>query len=369
MSEKVLFFDHSQEMGGAEYSLLDIMSEIRGIDPVFVSPSDKVISKFKSRGIRCIHFPMPRGVLMRRREKLFSLSDIYNLPSLIMRFFNLLRKEGARLIYTNTQKAHFVGAIAGKLARIPCISHFRDILPKSITAKIWLIVLYLLSTHIIAISKAVANEFPKGKKVKVIYNGIKIRDSRLTTHDSRLTTVGYVGQIARWKGIEYFIKAAPLIIKEVPDVKFLVVGGPIFGDVEYLRQLKEIAQSSGLNSKIQFTGEKENISSYMAKLDVLVCPSVQAEPFGRILIEAGAMGKPVVAMQEGAIPEVVEDGVTGILVPAKDPKSIAKAVNKLIVNPQLAKSMGERGKERVTKYFNLDRMIKELEEVMREVLI
>ena len=369
MSEKVLFFDHSQEMGGAEYSLLDIMSEIRGVESVFVSPSSKVISKFESRGIRCIHFPMPRGVLTRKREQIFSLSDIYNLPSLIVRFFNLLKKERAKFIYTNTQKAHFIGVIASKIAGIPCISHFRDILPKSITTKVWLLVLYLLSAHVIAISKAVANEFPKGKKVKLIYNGIRIHDSRLTTHDSRLTTVGYVGQIARWKGVEYFIKSAPLIIKEVPDVRFLVVGGPIFGDVGYLKQLKELAQESGLNSKIQFIGEKEDISSYMAELDVLVSPSVQAEPFGRVLVEAGAFGKPVVATQEGAIPEVVEDGVTGILVPARDPESIAEAVNKLIMNPQLAKSMGENGKERANKYFSLDRMIKEIEEVVREVIV
>ncbi len=369
MSEKILFFDHSQEMGGAEYSLLDIMSEIQGVDAILVSPSDKVISKFKSRGIKCIHFSMPSNILTRKREQVFSLSDIYNLPFVIMRFFNLLRKESAKLVYTNTQKAHFIGAIAGKIARIPCIVHFRDILPRNMLIKIWILGLYLLSTHIIVISKAVAKEFPKGKKIRLIYNGVKIQKREVRNEKRENKTVGYVGQIARWKGVEYFIRSAPLIIKEIPDVNFLIIGGPIFGDVEYFEELKTIVHNLGLNDKIQFVGETEDVSPYMSKLDVLVYPSIQAEPFGRVLVEAGAFGKPVVSTYEGAIPEIVENGVTGVLVPVKDYKSIAKAVNNIIMNPNLAKSMGERGKERVAKYFNLDRTMREVKEVITETIV
>ena len=107
----------------------------------------------------------------------------------------------------------------------------------------------------------------------------------------------------------------------------------------------------------------------MSKLDVLVCPSVQAEPFGRVLMEAGALGKPVVATYEGAIPEVVENEVSGILVPPRDSESIAKAVNRLITNSHLAESMGERGRKRVAKYFDLTRMINEIEEVVREAIV
>lgn len=353
-------------MGGAEHSLLDIVSGIQSFHPVFVTPSTNLSSKFESRGIKCIYFPMPLKVLMRKREKLLSLSDIYNLPSLILRFVNLLKKEKPSLVYTNTQKSHLIGVIASRIARVPCISHFRDILPRSVLTKIWLRTLYLLSTRIIAVSEAVAKEFPrksaKGSsassgKVKVIHIGIKVKHPASSLQYPVSRTVGYVGQIARWKGVEYFIEACGSIMKEAPGTNFIVVGGPIFGDTEYLEELKELAHSLSLDSKIQFMGEKEDALSYIAKIDVLVHPSVSPEPFGRVLIEAASLGKPVVATSGGSSPEIVVDGETGILVPPRDSDSIATSLKKLIAEPRLAKSMGEKGKERVGKYFNFENMI------------
>lgn len=364
---KVLFFDHSLEMGGSERSLFDIISGIRSFIPVFVTPSTKLLSKFSSIGIRCIYFPMPLKVLKRKRDKPFAFSDTYNLPPIILRFVMVLKKEKPSIVYTNTQKSHLIGVIGSRIARIPCILHFRDVFPRSIFTRTWLHLLCLPATRIIAISKAVARELPYQTKIKVIYNGIKLTTPNLqpTIHNSK--TVGYVGQIARWKGIEYFIEAASLVVKEIPTTNFVIVGGPIFGDTKYLNEIKELTDRLGMDSKIQFVGEKEEVLPYINSLDILVHPPIAPEPFGRVLIEAGALGKPIIATNIGAIPEIVEDGVTGVLVPPKDYYSIATAIKKLINTPGPAKSMGERGRERVAKHFNFDTMIKEIEQVIKRL--
>ena len=230
-TSKVLFFDHALQMGGAEYSLMDIISEIRRFEPIFVAPFAKtpLYSELKRLDVKCIPFPMPHSVLSRKRQKMFSISDIYNIPVLIIKFLKLLRKERPSLVYTNTQKAHFIGIIAAKIARIPCVCHFRDILPKSLVTKVWLSIIYTLAVRIIAISQAVAREFPLREKIRVIYNGIKI-NSVPCNNDNANPKVGYMGQIARWKGVDYFIKAVSIIAEKVKNVSFEVIGSPIFGD-------------------------------------------------------------------------------------------------------------------------------------------
>jgi glycosyltransferase involved in cell wall biosynthesis len=266
-------------------------------------------------------------------------------------------------VYTNTQKAHLIGVIGSKIARIPCLSHFRDILPDTMLTKIWLYIFCLFTTKIIAISKAVRDRLPIKRKIKIIYNGVKMYPSSLQKSNSKCI-IGYVGQIARWKGVEYFIKAAGLIQKELPKANFIVVGGAIFGDTQYLKELKQLALNLSLNGKLQFVGKKEDPIPYINKLDILVHPPVEPEPFGRILIEASLLGKPIVASHIGAIPEIIKDEETGILVPPRDSSAIASAIKRLINNPEFAKSMGERAKERAIKYFNVNKMVKEIEKTI-----
>jgi glycosyltransferase involved in cell wall biosynthesis len=372
---RVLFFDHSLVIGGAEKSLLDIVCRAQGFEPVLVTPSPVMLSEFESAGIECIFFPVPQVVLNRKRERLVSVSDMYNLPSLVVRLAKLLRRENASLIYTNTQKAHVIGVIAGRLAGIPSVSHFRDILPKSVLTRIWLCLLCLLASRVIAISRAVAAELPESRKVVVIHNGIdpelpispRSASTGRSTVSSTPQTVGYVGQIARWKGVQDFIEAAGQVAKQVPEVSFVIVGGPIFGDLEYLSELEKLIRDLGLETTVRLVGSKADALPYIRDLSILVHPSRAPEPFGRVLIEAAALGKPIIATNTGAIPEIVKDNETGILVPPANPSLIAEALMKLTNDPELARSMGDAGKERVRKQFNVSGMMEKIEKVMGEV--
>ncbi|MDD2889793.1 MAG: glycosyltransferase family 4 protein [bacterium] len=359
MLKKVLFFDHSAQFGGAERSLLDIISGLKKTDNTFVTSNETILARFKKRGIRCILFPMPPRIVNKKRNTGINLGGIYIIIKLILRFINLLRKENPDVVYTNSQKAHLIGGISARILQIPVCVHFRDIFNRNLFSKIWTVGIYLIANKLIVISNAVAKQFPASGKIKIIYNGIDIKlNSEKRKKQNSCFVVGYAGQIARWKGIEYFIQSAGIIMqKKKINIKFVVVGGPIFGDEEYLKELKDLTQKLKLEDSIQFKGVVENAINEISEFDVLVHPSVLPEPFGRVLIEAGALGKPVISTNIGAVPEIVIDGETGILVPVKNASAIAEGIAKLLDNPQFTSLLGQNANKRVKEYFNLTNTI------------
>ncbi|MDD5528822.1 MAG: glycosyltransferase family 4 protein [bacterium] len=360
MLKKVLFFDHSAQFGGAERSLLDIIAGLKKTDNTFVTSNETILARFKKKGIRCILFPMPPKIVNKKRNAGINLDEICIIIKLILRFINLLRKEKPDLVYTNSQKAHLIGGVSARILQIPVYVHFRDIFNKKLFSKIWTFGIYLIANKLISISNAVAKQFPASGKVKIIYNGIDIKlDSHKNTKkQNSCFVVGYAGQIARWKGIEYFIQSASMIMQRKNiDIKFIIVGGPIFGDEEYLKELKDLTKKLKVEENIQFKGVVENAINEILEFDILVHPSVLPEPFGRVLIEAGILEKPVVATNIGAIPEIVVNGETGIIVPVKNASAIADGIIKLFDNPKFACLLGQNANKRVKEYFNLTNTI------------
>ena len=174
--------------------------------------------------------------------------------------------------------------------------------------------------------------------------------------------VGITSRLITRKGHIYFLKAIPQIIKYFNKTKFIVVGGGILKE-----KLEIFTEKIGIKNKVSFVGFRGDLEKIYPFLDILVVPSLY-EPLGNVSLEAMAFDKPVVASNTGGIPEVVKDGVTGILVPPKDYKKIAEAVIFLLKNPDVARRMGEAGRKRVKEYFNIERVGNELEEVYKNVM-
>ena len=169
--------------------------------------------------------------------------------------------------------------------------------------------------------------------------------------------IGAVANLFPRKGYEYLLEALADVRKAVPDVHCVIVGE---GDEGYHKQLLNLVRVRDLNSVVTFAGFQSNVMEYMADFDVVVLPSI-LEGFGIVLLEAMAMGKPVVASRVGGIPEAVEDGVTGILVPPAHSRKLAEALVILLEDAKLRQSMGEAGRARVETLFSLERTIKEIE--------
>ena len=174
--------------------------------------------------------------------------------------------------------------------------------------------------------------------------------------------VGITSRLINRKGHIYFLQAIPQILKYFNKVKFIVVGGGILKE-----KLEIFTEKLGIKNNVSFVGFREDLEKIYPFLDILVVPSLY-EPLGNVSLEAMAFGKPVVASDTGGIPEVVQNGVTGILVPPKDYEKIAEAIIFLLNNPDVAKKMGEAGEKRVKEYFTIDRVGNELEKIYHNVM-
>ena len=174
--------------------------------------------------------------------------------------------------------------------------------------------------------------------------------------------IGCVGTLRSVKGHKYLIQAIPLILDKFPHTRLVLVGdGPLRSELERL------AEKLKVRERIMFLGYRPDVSELMNIFDIFILPSL-SEGLSNVLLEAMAASKPVIATNVGGNPEVVEDGRTGLLVPPKDPKKIAEAVNELLDNKNKRLEMGKAGLERVKEKFSISKTVREYKEVYLEVL-
>jgi len=164
------------------------------------------------------------------------------------------------------------------------------------------------------------------------------------------------------KGQTYLVQAWPSVLKREPRALLLLVG-----DGPEERLLRSRAAELGLGGSVRFLGFRQDIPSLLALAEALVLPSLN-EGFGLVLLEAMAMGKPVVASAVGGIPEVVLDGRTGLLVPPADPEALAVAILRLLEDPRAAQRLGEAGRERARESFSREAFIQAHRKLYGELL-
>jgi glycosyltransferase involved in cell wall biosynthesis len=383
-----VFFDHVPFMGGAEQSMLEILRTLdRSVfEPLLLLPEPGRLSdKALQLGIPVVYTGIPAGILKRKRYaiRILSLRTVWDaacLVPVIWRVVRLLRREHADIIHTNTLKAHLIGGIAGRLCGRRVVWHFRDILVRS-SLRFWMIRMSgWLCDRVIAISGAVKDQFGAdypASRIDVVYNAIDgdevrrlaaagdkraIRRDLGVPEDARL--VGMVGQIARWKGQEFFIRAAALLAPRFPEVFFPIVGDVLFEEWEYKFRLLELVKQLGLERRVVFAGQRENVYPVMKELAVLAHCSIEPEPFGRVVIEAMALGVPVVAADTGAMPEIIDDGGDGLLARADDPAAIAAAIGRLLDDAGLRDRLVTQGRAKADHQFGRERMNGQLQRAL-----
>ena len=174
--------------------------------------------------------------------------------------------------------------------------------------------------------------------------------------------MGNVARLNDQKGQIFFLQAIPEILKTISDTKFLIVGdGPL------RNKLEEMSKKLKINRNVIFTGIRDDIPEILSIMDVFVLPSM-VEGLPIVLLEAMAMGKPVVASRVGGIPEVINHGLTGILIEPANPSEIASSVVNLLKNPAEAKRIGDAGRRKVGRKFIVDVMARKIEGVYDEIL-
>jgi len=181
--------------------------------------------------------------------------------------------------------------------------------------------------------------------------------------------IGVFGRLQRWKGQDVFVDAASEVARVRPHARFVVVGGSVFGlEPEYLEGLRGQVAARGLADRLIFTGFRTDVPQLMAACDVVCHTTRVPEPFGLVIVEAMAVGRPVIATEGGGPSEIIASGSDGVLIPPGDPGALAYAMIALIDDPHRRSELGARGRELVRTRFSVDvatsTLLKHLDEVI-----
>jgi len=178
---------------------------------------------------------------------------------------------------------------------------------------------------------------------------------------------GIVGRIVGWKGHAEFLKAAVLVLEEVPDSKVLIVGDYSDGDISYQKRISELVESSGYKDRIVFTGYVSDVASHYSLMDVCAHTSIAPEPFGLVITEAMSYGVAVVASDRGAPKEIINHGEDGFIVNPDATEELADTIRQLLVDEVLRHRIGANGKVRVLRDYQVSDYGRAMENVYMEV--
>jgi glycosyltransferase involved in cell wall biosynthesis len=180
--------------------------------------------------------------------------------------------------------------------------------------------------------------------------------------------VGVVGHIQAWKGQVLAVEAVARARRQVPALRCLVVGGVHRQGAAYAEELRERVAAPDLAGHVVLTGARRDVAACMDAMDVVLHTSTAREPFGRVLIEAMAVGRPVIAPREGGPRVIVAEGETGLLVPPRDPDALAAAILELMRDPARRLAMGRAARARVETVFGIREHVRAVEGVFDEIL-
>ena len=180
--------------------------------------------------------------------------------------------------------------------------------------------------------------------------------------------VGMVGNIDYWKGQLVFVNAIKIILKRFPNIKGLLVGKTVRGAEKYESEIRSFISQNELDSHIVLTGYRDDVPALLNALDIFVHASIEPEPFGRVILEAMAMKKPIVATGSGGPRELIVHGESGLLVPMKDHHAMAEALRRYLLDMKKAKEMGVKARERLERNFSIRNMVSGIEAVYQRVL-
>jgi len=389
---RVLFVTACTGKGGAGNSLLLLLRHLdrSRIEPVVVMPNEGIIgARLRALGIPTVFAPRLRERTWEMRFRRANavtrvLSGLWNLADGVVFTFQLAglaRRHHCELIYANHMMVKIMCVLAGALSGRRVVLHTRTIYANA--AERWLYTAFAALPHvrrIVAVSRASAANFRAlPDRVRVVHNGVPLDElPDLATRGTLRRelgipadahVVGFVGRLAAWKGLDVFLDAAVRLAAAHPSARFVVVGEPPVGaTARTLDDFRAGAARRGLEGRVWFTGFRRDAAACVLDFDVLVVPSVRPDPCPRVVLEALAVGTPVVGSASGGIAETVEDGVTGFLATPGDAADVAAKVGRILADPALASTLGEAAVRAMARDYAAGSVAERIQGVIEEAL-
>ena len=359
MPLNVLYLHHVARIGGAENSLHLLLRTLNrtNVRPLFAGPAEG---------------PFPT-MLAKEGVPVFSVpfGPLKNIPQVIcsvLRLRRIIREQEVEILHSNGPQTNVCAGLAGWLEGIPAVWHVRNLLYGSMRDIDRLCA--GLAARIVCNSEAIRERFRGSSawdKSVTILNAVDVGEFNPQASDgsfrrqlgvpSNRVVVGMVGRIGLGKGHVHFIDAAIRLLRGGANAQFVIVGdAQIPEESTRLEMLHRQVNDAQMEDRIRFLGFRQDMPQVMRGLDILVLSS-DAEPCGRVLFEAMASGRAIVATNSGGTPEIVRDGSEGLLVPPRDPDALAVAIRKVIEEPALRQRFGQAGEVRARQEFSVERYV------------
>ncbi len=380
MKHKILFIDHTAVMGGAELSLLDLASAYADRCKVLLFKEGILQERLEQLGVEVGIISASETMLNLRASgglnSIVLISEFWRLADAIAE-----AAVGYDLIVANSQKAFVVTALASIKKKVPLFWYLRDILTarhfSQINRRVAVFLANKLATRVIVNSRATGEAFiaAGGKKdlIKLVYNGFDARRfDMVTTEDVNIirseigvtnaTLIGLFSRFSYWKGQHILLEA----VRKLPEVRVILVGKALFGEEDYVLELKSLVEKPDLKGRIHLLGFRDDIPALMKACDIIVHASTEPEPFGRVIVEGQLAQKPVIASAAGGALEIIDDGINGYLFPPENAIALRQLIQKLINDRSLAKNIGQRGYESAKEKFSLENTLDSFAEAIAE---
>lgn len=361
---KILLLTTHIDIGGIGCYTFSLAKSLKkkGHTVLVVSSSGNLVGELDKEGISHIKIDIDTRSELSPRVSLaiFKLRTIVN-------------GQGIEVIHAQTRVTQVVAEGASRLTRVPyvttCHGFFRARWGRR-TFGCW-------GDRVIAISEAVREHLVndlgvKKQRVALVHNGVDIarfshphseeekEQFRAQAGLSNAPLIGIIARLSPVKGHKYLLTAVKEVVNYRPEIQLLIVG-----DGPCREELLEQTAALGLGGNVVFLDSTFDTAKPLSVIDIFTLPSLQ-EGLGLSIMEAQAAGVPVIASNVGGIYTIIKDNENGLLIPPKDSSGLASAIMKLMDSPWLAKKMGERGRELVSKNFSLDKMTQRIEEIYRQ---
>ena len=358
---KLLLLDQFSDLGGAQHNLLELLPALRdaGWSALVGLPGDGVLFE----RVRAMGFQAERiacGPYASGRKSAADLGRfLTGTPRRAWQMRRMAQRMDADLVYLNGPRLLPAAALAG--LGCPILFHSHSYLRPGTVSDMLGFGLRSTGARLVAQCEFVAapwRPFLRPEHISIIYNGVAGPPRALPRPPAGPPRVGCIGRIAPEKGQREFVAATARIHRALPECRFTIFGAPLFGESAAARYAEQVrADSAGL--PVEFAGWVDDIYACMAQLDLLLVPSAGHEATTRVILEAFAAGLPVIAFASGGIPEVVQDGVTGLL--ADTGEHMAQlAIGLLTGDARRLISIAQAARESWARRFTLDRYRREM---------
>lgn len=354
---RILQICSAREIGGGERYLADLSNSLarRGHDVFFALAPDADLKKELSE--------IPESnILQAKMRNAFDFRDSSKIADFI-------RKNKIEMIHAHLARDYPLAAFAAKKSETPFVLTRHVLFPLNKLHKFTLKNVSGIVAPSNAIKGSLENQniFPP-EKIKLIHYGIDIKHfapAEKTAHEN--FTVGTIGHLAPIKGHDVFVRAAEIVSKKYPEIRFVIVGEDKSHDGENRREIEDLIAKLNLTDKIELTGWTDDVRPFLQTFDLFVS-AARAEAFGLVMPEAMLNEIPTIAARsEGAV-EIIKDETSGILVPNEDHERLAEKILDLFTDSKKRERIGIAGRKRVEKHFSLERMVAATEEFYRTIL-